>query len=63
MYEIIDGKVVKREVTENIIPVSSENIRAEITSIEDAIKNLNKRSSELSIDLAEVLKLETQLKK
>lgn len=62
MYEIIDGKVVKREVTENIIPVSSESIKAEIASIEDVIKDLNKKSSELQTDLEEVLKLESQVK-
>ena len=61
MYEIIDGKVVKREVTESLVEVSSESIKAEINSIDETIKSLDQRRQELKSDYETVLKLESQI--
>ena len=61
MYEIIDGKVVKREVTERLVEVSSESIKAEINSIDETIKSLDQRRQELKSDYETVLKLESQI--
>jgi hypothetical protein len=62
MYEIIDNKVVKREVSESIVDVSSKDISEQIQSVKETIESLGKTLIILESDLVEVLNLEKLIK-
>jgi hypothetical protein len=62
MYEIIDNKVVKREVSESIVDASSKDISEQIQSVKETIESLGKTLIILESDLVEVLNLEKLIK-
>lgn len=62
MYEIIDNKVVKRELSESIVDVSSKDISEQIQSVKETIESLGKTLIILESDLVEVLNLEKLIK-
>ena len=62
MYEIIDNKVVKREVSESIVDASSKDISDQIQSVKETIESLGKTLIILESDLVEVLNLEKLIK-
>lgn len=62
MYEIIDNKVVKREVSESIVDASSKDISEQIQSVKETIESLCKTLIILESDLVEVLNLEKLIK-
>lgn len=62
MYKIIDGKVVKVEQFETITEITSLSIKEQIEALKNSQNDLSTQIDTLSIELAEVEKLESQIK-
>lgn len=62
MYKIIEGKVVKVEQFETITEITSLSIKEQIEALKNSQNDLSTQIDTLSIELAEVEKLESQIK-
>lgn len=61
MFEIFEGKVIRKEVQETSTIVTSQEIKEQIVSIILAIDDLKGQGLKLEDDLKQVLKLEQEL--
>ena len=63
MFEIFEGKVIRKEVQETSTIVTSQEIKEQIVSIILAIDDLKGQGLKLEDDLKQVLKLEQEYEK